>query len=129
MHPFRAYISLTTTISDKDWEIILPCLEYKIVQQNRILLKQGSICKHLYFLENGFIRFFKLEGDVDNTIYSIQPPSIFTAAESFANQSPSDYGIQAIEESYVWRMTREDAYKLLDLQAWNKFLTSYFSKS
>jgi CRP-like cAMP-binding protein len=125
MHPFRAFISLYTSISDDDWKIILPCLEYKIIQQNRILVKHGSICKHLYFLENGSIRFFKIEEEIDNTIYSVTPPSIFTAAESFANQRPSDYGIQSTDESYIWFMTREDAYKLLELPAWNKFLSSF----
>ena len=128
MHPFRAFISLYSPISDDDWKMIQPCLTYKIVQQNRILLQQGSICKHLYFLENGAVRFFKIEGETDTTINSIQPPSLFTSAQSFVNQNSSDYGIQATDESYVWVMTREDAYKLTNLSSWNEFLSNYFSK-
>ena len=129
MHPFRAFISLYSTVTDDDWKIIQPCATYKIVQQNRILLQQGSICKHLYFLENGAVRFFKIEGDNDTTINSVQPPSLLTAAKSFVNQIPSEYGIQALDESYVWMMTREDADKLTNLASWNEFLSNYFSNS
>ena len=129
MHPFRAFITLYSTVTDEDWETIQPCVTYKIVQQNRILLQEGSICKHLYFLEIGSIRYFTIEGDTDNTIHSLQPPSLFTAAQSFVNQIPSEYGIQALDESYVWMMTREDAYDLTKLSSWNEFLSNYFSKS
>jgi CRP-like cAMP-binding protein len=127
MQSFRAFISIFTSVTDHDWEIINPCLEYKIIQQGRVILKPGAICNNLYFLENGLIRYFKIEEELDTTIHSLEPPFLFTAAESFVNQKPSEYGIQAMDESFVWVISRDDAYKLTDLQVWNTFLTNYFS--
>ena len=128
MHPFKAFISMYTEVSDEDWAEIEECLEYKVIQQNRILLKHGMVCQHLYFLENGSIRFFTSSELGENTIHLVSPPSLFTAAQSFSKQIPSDYGIQALEESYVWVLSRQSANRLFEVESWNNFLKNYFKK-
>lgn len=117
-----------TKISNEDWEIIHSCLEHKIIQQNRVLLKQGKICQHLYFLESGSIRYFTRHIDVEHSIHFIQPPSLFTSAQSFSSQQPSKYGIQALDESSLWIINREDAHKLLEIPSWNNFLKACFGQ-
>jgi len=124
MHPFRAYISMHSELIDEDWSKIEPCLTYKILQGNRVLLKPGEICKHLYFLENGTIRYFVLKNNEENTTHIINPPFLFTSAHSFMQEVPSIEGIQAMEESYLWQISRENAYKLLNIPSWNNFISS-----
>lgn len=109
MHPFKAYISLFSEMNDEDWKKIEPCLTHKIFQENRIILKPGSICKNLYFLENGTIRYFVLQNNEEVTTHQIQPPFLFTSANSFSQKVPSAEGIQALEESFLWIISREDA--------------------
>ena len=124
MHPFKAYISLFTELSDEDWKKIEPCLTHRIIQENRIILKLGSICTNLYFLENGAIRIFTLKNKEEETTHQIQPPFLFTSANSFSQQVPSSEGIQALEESFLWTISRENAYKLLEITSWNNFISS-----
>lgn len=128
MHPFKAFMSLYSKVADDDWAKISSSLEYKIFQQNRIILKEGNICQNLYFLENGSIRFFTPSEFGNNTIQIIAPPSLFTSAKSFSHQMPSEFGIQALEESYVWVLDRKNANELLELESWNRFLKSYFNR-
>ena len=123
MHPFQAFISMYSTLEDEDWEKINSCLSYRIVQANRMILKPGDICKNLYFLENGTVRFF-IPSEIDyQASHEVSPPSLFTSVHSFAKQMPSTEGIQAIEESYLWLINREDAYKLIEIPAWKNFIS------
>ena len=124
MHPFKAYMSMHSELTDEDWSKIEPCLTYKIVQGNRILLKPGDICKHLYFLENGTIRYFIVKNNEENTTHVINPPFLFTSPHSFSQKVPSIEGIQAMEESYLWMISRKDAYQLLKNQSWSNFISS-----
>lgn len=124
MHPLKAYMSLHSDLNDSDWEKIQPHLTYRIFQENRIILKPGSICQNLYFLENGSIRFFTSEDGNDVTTHLLQPPFLFTSAHSFTEQVPSIEGIQAVDESYLWIISREDAYKLLQNPSWNNFISN-----
>ncbi|MDF1694822.1 MAG: cyclic nucleotide-binding domain-containing protein [Saprospiraceae bacterium] len=124
MHPFRAYISLFVSISDQEWSMIHPHIHHKIIQSDRVILKPGSQCAHLYFLECGKVRYFKNEIASSVTLLEKQPPSIFSSIESFAHNTPSNFGIQAIEESSIWIVTKESASQLLGLPAWKQFLSS-----
>jgi len=124
MHPFRAYISMHSQLTAEDWSIIESCLSYKVIQENRIILKPGAICENLYFLENGTIRYFILKNKEDITTHLISPPSLFTSPHSFSKQTPSIEGIQAMEESYIWIISREDVQKLLEIPSWKGFLSS-----
>lgn len=123
MHPFRAYISMFSEIDDKDWEVVESCLSYKMIPTNRIILKPGQICDTLYFLENGSIRYFAWKNKEYQTTHILQPPFIFTSSHSFSKQIPSEEGIQAVEESYVWTISRKDAYRLLEVPSWKNFIS------
>ena len=112
-----------TEIPDEDWAPIQPCLTHRIVQKNRVLMKPGEICTHLYFLEMGSIRYFINEGKEVSTVHTNHPPGIISSHESFIQQTPSLFGIQSIEESYVWIITRVDFYRLMEIQSWKDFIS------
>ena len=124
MHPFKAFISMHTQIGDEDWSKIKPCLKHRIVQAGRVILKPGKICDSLYFLENGAIRYFVQYHGERETTYEIQPPYLFTSVQSFIHQQPSNEGIQAIEESYIWVVSRDDVQRLLEIPSWKNFMSN-----
>lgn len=124
MHPFRAFISLYSNLTDDDWDKIEPCLKYQIFQTNRVILKPGSICKRLYFLESGIIEYFIEKNNEEQITNQVHPPFLFTSTQSFTQRTPSVEGIRAAEESSLWIISRDDAYKLLELPAWNSFISN-----
>lgn len=123
MHPFRAFISSHTQISDQEWKKIHSYLTHRIVQENRVILKQGAICEDLYFLENGLIQFSTAIQNIEISNYQIQPPFLFTSVQSFTKQIPSKETIQAVEESHLWVISRENVLKLLEMPVWNDFIS------
>ena len=60
MHPFREYILKFAHIPDEEWAWIEKCLTRKEYPAGEILLESGKICRKLYFIEEGLLRFLSL---------------------------------------------------------------------
>ncbi len=121
-HPFKDFISKYCPISENDWQQIFPCLKRKVIQPGELILAEGNVCRHVYFLENGFLRYFVWKDGIDVSKFFTNPPYCFTSQRSFTQQIPSNENIEALEESIVWEMTREDAYRLFEIKSWNTFV-------
>ena len=126
MHPFRAYISMFTNVTDEEWTIFEPHLKHKVVRANKVILEEDKICRDLYFLKIGEIHFFKNRFGSTESLHQIQPPMMFSSIVSFAKQIPSEFGIQALDESFIYMVSREENYKLLDLHFWREFIRQIF---
>ncbi|MGF7216776.1 CRP-like cAMP-binding protein [Spirosoma lacussanchae] len=122
MHPLRQFITSYTALSESDWQSIEPCLVRQEVAKGNIILTEGRICRHLYFLESGLLRFFILKDGNDITKYFTDVPYVFTSQKSFTSQQPARESIEALENSVVWLMTYDDANRLLKLDAWSTFI-------
>lgn len=123
MFVFRKYIEkYTLSISDSDWDQISNCFHQRTLKKNEILLQEGKICKHLYFVESGLLRFyFNKEGN-EITKFFTEAPYCFTSQLSFTTQKPATENIQAIEKSVIYQTTLEQANNLLELKSWNTFI-------
>jgi CRP-like cAMP-binding protein len=122
MHPFRAFIERYVALPDADWQRIEPCLTRREVERGTLLLKAGSVCRHLYFLESGLLRFFIWKDGADVTKFFTDTPYALTSQRSFVTQEPARESIEALEDSIVWQMPYADAYALLTIEAWNTFV-------
>ncbi|NJO01369.1 MAG: cyclic nucleotide-binding domain-containing protein, partial [Bacteroidia bacterium] len=109
MHPFHQFIQLYTPLSDADWALVEPCLEKKQFMTGDLILAEGKICRHLYFLESGLLRFFVWKEGRDVTKYFTDIPYTFTSQKSFTTRQPAKESIEALEDSVVWQMPYEDA--------------------
>lgn len=123
MHSFRSYILQYTSLPPRDWEVIATCLARKVYPKGSLLLEEGKICRKLYFLESGFMRYFVNRDGKEVSKYFTEPPYCFTSQRSLTNNMPAQESIEALEESIVWEMTREDAFRLLEkLPTWSTFI-------
>ena len=122
MHPFRKFIHNYTFVSNTDWEKIESCLERKVFNTGDLILEEGKICRNIYFLESGFLRYFTWRDGNDVTKFFTKPPYCFTSQRSLNQQIPSNESIEALEESVVWIMTKEDADQLFEIKSWSIFV-------
>ena len=122
MHPFRRYLVNYTNLSQEEWLKVEGCLELKIYKKGQLVLEEGKICRKLYFLESGFLRFFITKEGLEVTKYFTAPPYCFTSQRSFTNAIPTNDNIEALEQSTIWEMTKEDAFMLLNIPNWNTFV-------
>jgi CRP-like cAMP-binding protein len=121
MHPFRQFIQQYTPLSNADWASVESYLVRMEVKKETILLEEGKICRHLYFLESGLLRFFILKNGNDITKYFTDIPYCFTSIKSFDAQIPATESIETLEDTVLWAITSDNVKRLFNLPAWNTF--------
>jgi CRP-like cAMP-binding protein len=119
---FRQFIENYTTISDQDWVAISACFKQRTYEKDQILLAEGKICRCLYFIESGLLRYFIYKDGKDITKFFTEAPYCFTSQVSFTSEKPANENIQAIEKSIVWEISLKQANDLLELKSWSTFI-------
>lgn len=122
MHPFKKYILEYNPLGKEEWQRIENCLTRKEYKKGEVILESGKICRKLYFLEEGFLRFFIFRDGETISKFFTEPPYCFTSQRSFTNGIPTDDNIEALKDSIVWEMTKTDAFDLLGIPNWSEFI-------
>jgi CRP/FNR family transcriptional regulator, anaerobic regulatory protein len=120
-HPFLRFMLQYTPISKQEWEQVYACITRKEIKKGTLLLEEGKVCQHLYFLESGLIRFFITREGNDITKFFTDIPYCFTSQKSFTTQKPASENIEALEDSIIWQMRHEDVMTLLQIPSWSDF--------
>ena len=122
MHPFYAYIQQYTPMPPSDWTQIEPSLEALQVARNTSILREGDVCRYLYFLKSGLLRYHVNRDGEDVTKFFTVPPYCFTAQRSFSRSIAAEEAITTLEDSDLWRISRTDTYRLLTIPSWSNFI-------
>ena len=102
------YFKERFNIEEKELELFLSKLERKDFPKKSDLLSAGSIEKHLSFVESGVVRLFVPKIENDLTFGFVFKNDFVCAYDSFLTQLPSDYSVQAITNTSVWRIRFDD---------------------
>ena len=79
-----------------------------------MLLIQGNVCRHLYFLEKGALRgFYNLDGKEITHWFGFENDFV-TSFHSFITGEPAVENIQLLEGSILWAISKETLNTLLD---------------
>ena len=118
----KQFIAHYTDLPAEQWQAIAVCFEKRLVPKGALLLAEGQVCRHLYFLESGLLRYFIVKEGNDITKYFTEAPYCFTSQLSFTSEKPAAENIEALETSMVWQITLAQANALLALPSWNTFV-------
>jgi CRP-like cAMP-binding protein len=103
------HISNYTSISDPEKEILINHLKYKEVQLKEFLLSEFEVCDCYYFVLSGCIRLYR---NTDNGTEQILQFALekwwISDYQSFETKQPSEYNLQAIENTKVLIIKRQD---------------------
>lgn len=100
-------------LSSKELEQISSYFTSKEIKKKEFLLTQGSICKFEGFVVQGCFRVFSIDKNGnDNTLYFAAKDWWLMDIDSFMNQTPSELSIEALEDSKVLLIGREDKQEL-----------------
>ncbi|MCB2196424.1 MAG: Crp/Fnr family transcriptional regulator [Bacteroidetes bacterium] len=121
MNSFKNFIQQYTRLPENDWQIINHAFERIEIKKNEVFVEEGKICRYLYFLEKGLLRYFIIKEGNDITKTFTIAPYLFTSTLSFRNQKPAKESIQAIEKCIVWRTSYHKMRELTKLNSWNLF--------
>src|SRR5882672_5561598 len=108
----KKFISKYVNLSDIELEDITTKFKSKIVKKNDYLLRQGDTCKDLVFVQKGCLRLYYLKDDIEVSVWFAFPQSSAIEIYSFISENPSDYFLQAIEDSEVLYLSKTELNKL-----------------
>jgi CRP/FNR family transcriptional regulator, anaerobic regulatory protein len=84
----------------------------KDYKKGKIILKEGEICKHLYFIKNGFARGFISQNGKDITSWFAFENDVATPLYSFVTRKPGFESIEILEDSTFYAISYENIQQL-----------------
>ncbi|MEM9933109.1 MAG: cyclic nucleotide-binding domain-containing protein [Bacteroidota bacterium] len=120
----RLFIQNRVAVSEEEWDIIRSYFSYHESQANEHLLEEGKVCRQLYYLHRGMMRFYVWKDGLDRTKFFAYPDYFFTSQASFHPQRPATENIQCLENSQYLALSYEDReWMRANLAVWNTFAT------
>jgi CRP-like cAMP-binding protein len=110
-HYFRNRTNIDTSTLDHI------CAHFALVKtkRNEILLSQGAVCRHYYFVNKGCLRLFTVTGEgVETTRYFAFEGAFGTALPSLIDQTPAFEYVQTIEQSELLSISRDSFFHFVD---------------
>lgn len=119
----RDLVNAIAPISEADWQLIAPALKSMVVQKDEFLVKEGQVCDQLFFIEKGSVRAFYQKSDLTEVNILLRSQhEMICDYESFINQQPAKYTLQAIENSTLLYCRQSDLYKAFNTSFyWSRF--------
>ena len=115
LQPVLEYLGKHLDLSEKELKAFMPKLQKKMCKKGDILLREGEVCKEIYFIVKGTLRAYsKVTGGNDRTFNFAFSGTIFTEQVSFASQQPSTDYLDALEDCELFYITYEKLYTLFD---------------
>ncbi len=102
------FLSTLVPFTPEELNDILSHFEKESVAKNQVLVKQGEICKSLYFVEQGMGRSYYLnENGKEITQWFFGVGKFMTSSDSFFQQAPSLYNLEVLEDSILYSISKE----------------------
>jgi CRP-like cAMP-binding protein len=103
-------------LSITELEEITSRFKQKEIKKNAYLLKQGNTCKDLVFVQKGCLRLYYVKEDIEVSVWFAFARSSAIEISSFISGKPSDYFLQAIEDSEILYLPKTELDKLYRTQ-------------
>ncbi len=109
------HIKKNVALTDAEKDLISTYFKHQSIKKKAIILKEGQICQHYYFISKGCFRFYIInqKGTEQTLQFGIEDWWL-TDYRGFETQQPSNFYIQAIENSEVLSITKNDFDELLE---------------
>src|SRR5688572_29228248 len=112
----KKFITKYVNLSDVELEDITNRFKSKVVKKNNYLLREGDTCKDLVFVQKGCLRLYYVKDDIEVSVWFAFQHSSAIEIYSFISENPSDYFLQAIEDSEVLYISKTELKKLYQHQ-------------
>ncbi len=109
------HISRHIQLDPTEEAYFLSLIQLKTIRKKEFLLKQGEICKTENFLLSGCMRTFKLNEQGEEQVMQFGIEDWWVGdLYSFLTQTPASYSIDALEDTVVAQITKENLDKLYE---------------
>ena len=109
------YFKTRTTIDEPTLQYIFSHFTLLTTKRMQMLLREGEVCKHYYFVNKGCLRLFTYNTEgVETTRYFAFEGAFGTALPSLIDQTPAFEFVQTIEPSELLKISRDSFFHLVD---------------
>jgi CRP-like cAMP-binding protein len=110
----KKFISQYGQLCERDMEELVNKFDVQKAIKGQILLEQGQICKNLFIVTKLSLRLFYIANVIEITDwFSIENTSAIELS-SFLSETPSDYFLQAIEDSEILTLPKTRLLRLYE---------------
>ena len=108
----RRYSTMTHDELDVLESILVP-LKY---QKGELILKEGEVCKNIYWVVKGLVRQFYYKNGKELTEYMATENTICMCIESLFKEEPTHLQIMALEPTIIYALPKQEAIKNVNIQ-------------
>lgn len=95
------FIAQYGELSAEGLDELFDTFQLKTCKKGELLLVQGQVCNKLFFVKKGCLRLYYIANEVEITVWFSFENNSAIELSSFLSGAPSDYFIEAIEDSEV----------------------------
>jgi len=130
---FDAYLNLLSEVSflsETSKTELLDHIKIKHVAKSDFLLKHGEVCKHIYYVNKGFVRIFYYKNGKNITEWFANEGHFCFSITSFFEGVPSKLVLEALEDSEIILLSKTglERLKKTNIEIAN-LLIEFFSSS
>lgn len=103
-----ARLATYITLDKDEADYFTSLLQIKQFKIKELILCEGTVCKHSYFINSGCIRFFHNVDGVEQTGQFFFENGWYADYESYISGRPSKQNIEAIEKSEILMLAKTD---------------------
>ena len=97
---FTEYLQTKAGITNEQLLVLKDAIKSKTVQKGEVLLRQGEICNHSFFVEKGLLRSYTIDNSGKEHLIQFASESwIISDRSSIFFNEPSYFNIDAVEET------------------------------
>ena len=112
MDAFFSFIKQITPLSAESRAAMELVLQRHELPKGHPLLRPGAVCHHFYFIEQGLTRTWYVKDGKDITDWISAENSFAVSIVSFLTGQPDIRGIELLEPSIFWSVSRNDLESL-----------------
>jgi CRP-like cAMP-binding protein len=102
------YINLT----DDEFGRFTRCLERWVLKKKQVLLAEGEVCRHVFFVNRGCLRYFYAVDGEERIGQFFTENDWLTEYESFLTQRPATQTFEALEPVDLWALSYQNLQNL-----------------
>jgi len=125
------YFQKWTKITEDDKLIILSAFEPFQIKRKKDLLRYGEVCKHINFVVKGCLRSYTVDEKGNEHVTQIRMENNWISdLDSFFSKTPSTSYIEALEDSQLYRISKERLDELFtEVPALERYFCILFQKA
>lgn len=102
------YYRMMPHLTDADWQALEERLTIKTYKKGDYIVKQGDVCNYVYFINTGFLRFYKIVDGKEISTGFIGANEYVSSYDSFLKRQPAFENLEVLDDAELHCLSYDD---------------------